>query len=71
MTIQEDFEFQQVQAFFEGGSRNSGMLVTTKTGLIGRTYTHEDTIYGKVIVHTEKGKLLCTPETLLTNGFID
>ena len=58
--------------------RNSGYLVTTKTGLKGRTYHNKGLINGKVPVYLETGKhqyddnaILCVPDTLKMNGFID
>lgn len=57
--------------FFGAGNKNAGQLVETKTGLIGRTYSHESLINGKVRVYTEKGKLLCDPTTLKLKGFVD
>ena len=53
------------------GNKNAGRIVKTKTGLIGRTYNHEGFINGKLIVHTLNGKLLCDPNTVEINGFID
>lgn len=54
---------------------NSGYLVTTKTGLTGRTYHKDDLINGKQPVYVEKDgkllKMLCDPESLSINGFID
>lgn len=54
---------------------NSGYLVTTKTGLVGRTYHKDALINGKQPVYVEKdGKLLrmlCDPDSLILNGFID
>jgi hypothetical protein len=61
---QMEFEFQQAESFFGGGNKNSGQLVETKTGLIGRTYSNESLINGKMRVYTDKGKLLCDPTTL-------
>lgn len=52
-------------------NKNAGQLVETKNGIIGRTYSHEDLINGKIRVYTEKGKLLCDPTTLKLKGFID
>jgi hypothetical protein len=52
-------------------NKNAGRLVETKSGLIGKTYKNEKLINGKVRVHTEKGKLLCDPNTLKVKGFID
>lgn len=54
----------------EGGSR-CGYLVTTKSGIRGRTYHDEVAINGKIIVHTANGKLLCDPTTITRNGYID
>lgn len=54
---------------------NSGCLVTTKTGLKGRTYHKDNLINGKQPVYVEKDgkevRLLCDPESLTLNGFID
>jgi len=66
-----EFEYSQIKALMGGGNRNAGMLVTTKGGFVGRTYSSEDFINGKVRVYTEKGKFLCDPSTLTVNGFID
>lgn len=55
--------------------RAKGFLVTTKKGLKGRTYHKDDLIGGKQPVYTEidgkQVRLLCDPETLTINGFID
>ena len=54
---------------------NSGYLVTTKKGLTGVTYHKDDLVGGKQPVYTEidgkQVRLLCDPETLIINGFID
>ena len=54
---------------------NSGYLVTTKKGFKGRTYHRDDLINGKQPVYTtingKETKLLCDPDTLTINGFID
>ena len=72
MTNEEmEFEFQQAERFFGGGNKNAGQIVETKTGLVGRTFSHEELINGKVRVYTDKGKLLCDPSTLKLKGFID
>ena len=68
---QLDFEFQQAQTFSGFGSKNAGQLVETKSGLIGRTYNNEKLVCGKIKVFTEKGNLLCDPNTLKLKGFID
>lgn len=65
-----EWDVEQINRFCHG-NKNAGMLVETKTELIGRTYNHEDYINGKVIVHVSGGKLLCVPETLKLTGFID
>lgn len=63
--------------FFERMSNygNSGYLVTTKHGIKGRTYHKDKLIDGKQPVYTtingKETKLLCDPETLTINGFID
>ena len=53
------------------GHPNSGYIVKTKGGLVGRTYHKDELINGKQIVHIEQGKILCRPETLTFIGFID
>ena len=54
---------------------NSGYLVTTKKGHTGRTYHRDNLINGKQPVYTtingKETKLLCDPNTLTINGFID
>lgn len=67
----EDFIDGETESFFGGINKNAGHLVETKTGLLGRTYSHESLINGKVRVYTDKGKLLCDPSTLKLKGFID
>lgn len=53
-------------------SKNSGNLVFTKTGLMGRTYSYDRPVNGKIKVYCTDGtKLLCKPETLTVKGFID
>lgn len=72
MTEEEmEFEAQQMQAFFRGGNQKAGQLVETKSGLLGRTYNNENLVNGKVRVYTDKGNLLCDPDTLKVKGFID
>lgn len=55
--------------------KSSGYLVTTKTGLVGRTYDKDNLVNGKQPVYVEKDgkllKMLCDPESLKVNGFID
>ncbi len=63
-----EFEFEQAERF-GGRSRRSGMLVETKNGLEGRTYSEECLVNGKVRVYTEKGKLLCNPDTLIHKDY--
>ena len=65
-----EWDVEQIKRICEG-NKNAGKIVVTKTGLIGRTYNHEGLINQKVIVHTEKGKLLCDPITLKLKGFVD
>ena len=52
-------------------NKKSGLIVQTKTGLMGRTFNHEEQVNGKTIVHVVGGKLLCEHETLIFKGFID
>jgi len=65
-----NFEFEQLQTF-AGLNKKAGRIVITKSGLIGRTYNHEDLINGKIRVYTSNGKMLCTPNTLKIKGFVD
>lgn len=66
-----DFEFEQAERFFGHGSPNSGHLIRTKKGVIGRTLHTDDLVNGKVKVYTESGNFLCDPNTLKLIGFID
>jgi len=61
-------------------TKNSGHIVRTKNGKIGRTYHNKPYINGKAPVYLEKteGKkdfsdtaILCDPETCTIIGFID
>jgi hypothetical protein len=65
------FDLRLMESFMGIPNKNAGRLVETKKGLTGRTYNHEDLINGKIRVYTDKGKLLCNPETLILKGFID
>ena len=65
-----EWDIEQAERFCHG-NKNAGYIVETKTGLRGRTYHSEGLINNKVIVHTEKRKLLCVPDTLKIIGFID
>jgi len=65
-----EWDVEQIERLCNG-NKNAGQIVETKTGLIGRTFNHEDYVNGKAIVHVEKGKLLCVPSTLKLKGFID
>ena len=53
--------------------KDPGYLVTTKSGKKGRTYHSKGMIYGKVPVYIdgEEKPILCDPNTLKMNGFID
>lgn len=67
--MEEDYGFDMFE-FIE--HKNSGMIVETKSGKLGRTYNSRDLIDGKLQVICEDGtKLLCRPETLKLKGFID
>lgn len=67
-----EFEFQQIMTFSGNKNKNSGQLVETKNGVLGRIYNHEDLINGKHQVHSIHGtKILCKPENLKLKGFID
>lgn len=59
-----DFEWAEI-------SKGSGLMVETKTGLTGIAYHKDEPVNNKMVVHTEKGKLLCDPATLTLKGFID
>ena len=54
---------------------NSGYIVTTKNGLCGRTYHADTLINGKQPVYIKRDdkeiRMLCDPDTLIINGFID
>jgi len=52
-------------------NKNAGMIVETKSGLVGRTKNVDSYVNGKVKVYTDKGNLLCDPTTLKQIGFID
>lgn len=54
-----------------GDYGNSGCLVKTKSGLVGRTKSSDDLINGKVCVYTEKYNFLVRPERLEVIGFIN
>ena len=66
-----DWEFECAERLMGDGNKNAGRLVTTKSGLTGRTYNKDSQVKGKVMVYTSKGNLLCSPETLVITGFID
>jgi len=51
--------------------KKAGKLVMTKNGTVGRTYSHETLLNGKVKVYTNKGNILCSPSTLTIKAFID
>ncbi len=65
-------------------SKRPGILVTTPSGLKGRTYEDEQLLRGKMIVHLmdddwelkldkagNTKKVLCDPMTLKREGFVD
>lgn len=52
-------------------SKRPGMLVFTKSGIPGRTYSNELPINGKIKVYTLKGNMLCTPESLTVKAHIN
>jgi len=58
-------------------SKNSGKIVKTKSGKIGRTYNDKDFVNGKVPVYLQYGEtyktvaMLCDHATLTLIGFID
>jgi hypothetical protein len=55
--------------------RNSGYIVETKSGKVGRTYHNEPMINGKKPVHIDIDgktvKMLCDPNSLKLKGFSD
>lgn len=55
----------------DGPPTNPGFLVTTASGVVGRTFHTDELVNGKVVVHTANGKLLCRRETLHLSGYID
>jgi len=65
------FEMEQAETLMGGVNKKSGQLVETKTGIVGRTYNHEELINGKMRVYTSKGNMMCDPSTLKLKGFID
>jgi hypothetical protein len=56
-------------------SKNSGYLVKTKTGKVGRTYHKDKLINKKTVVYIEENgetlKMLCDQTTIEIIGFID
>jgi len=56
-------------------SKNSGYLVETKTGKVGRTYHIEGLVNKKMVVHVEVNdkilKMLCDPKSIKITGFIE
>lgn len=58
---------------FTTGNQGSGYLVTTKKGLQGRTFHSKGLINGKVPVYIGENKtpMLCAPDSLKLNGFVD
>lgn len=56
-------------------SKDSGYLVKTKSGNMGRTYHREDKVKGKMVVHVSINgnvtKMLCDPKTIEVTGFVD
>lgn len=59
-------------------TKNRGRLVTTKSGLKGRTYNNKPPINKKIAVYIEispgqysVNAILCDPATLTYNGVID
>lgn len=56
-------------------SKNSGYLVKTKSGKVGRTYHREVSINNKVVVHVEVDgktlKMLCDPKSIEVTGYTD
>jgi hypothetical protein len=56
-------------------SKDSGCLVETKSGKIGRTYHREGLVNKKMVVHIEEDgktiKMLCDPKTIKITGYVD
>jgi len=68
---QIEWEFECANRLAGIPNKNSGMIVETKSGLVGRTKNVDSYVNGKVKVYTDKGNLLCDPTTLKQIGFID
>ncbi|WP_422858790.1 hypothetical protein ACOKFD_15735 [Flagellimonas sp. S174] len=65
------WEFECAQRLMGGFDRNAGTLVVTKNGLVGRTFSNEGLVNGKVRVYCGDKKLLCRPENLKVTGYIN
>lgn len=58
-------------------SKNTGRIVETKSGKVGRTFNSQDLVNGKVPVYLQQGEgysqtaMLCDNATLRYIGFID
>lgn len=56
-------------------SKNSGCLVTTKSGKKGRTYHKEGLVNKKIVVHVDVDgknvKMLCDPKSIIIIGYVD
>lgn len=55
----------------DNNKNRAGRIVKTKSGLIGKVYNDDIYHKDKIKVYTEKGKMLCTPETLIVIGYFD
>lgn len=65
-------EFEQAEELVSGNTKNSGILVETRTGVKGIVYYKDSLHFGKCLVYGEDGtKLLCDPRTLTVTGFVD
>lgn len=56
---------------YKSQKKRPGLIVKTKTGLVGRTFNNEEKVNGKVKVYTENQQYLCDPATLTIIGYID
>lgn len=64
------WDIEQLSSMIPGNQR-AGMIVKTKRGLLGRTYSNEVMVSGKLRVYTSQGNFLCIPKTLTIKGYVD
>lgn len=71
-SIDLEFEFEQCKRFSGNGNKNAGMLVETKSGVLGKIFSNAELVNGKYQVHLSDGKkMICSAENLKIKGFID